>query len=271
MNTGLLPHAGSHHQPADNILRKGTVPFMAEMVKTTRRVQHPPSTLYWKKLLVLLVFIGGFATFFAIGGEHYLNMQTLKTHQALLYQYTQQHYLRMLVIMGVTYTLVVAFSIPAGAILSIICGFLFGDLVGTVLVVLTATLGATIIFLATRYVFADLMRARFGHYLEHYLANIEKDEFDYMLFLRLVPFFPFWLANIVPAFTPIKVRSYIAATLLGVIPGSFVFVNLGRSLGRIEATGLLSYDMTFAMLLLAAFSIIPLLIRKFKLKKSRGR
>ena len=120
-------------------------------------------------------------------------------------------------------------------ILSLTMGFVFGRWVGTALVVVAATVGATIVFLAARYIFADAARKRLGALGEKINAGFTENAFNYMLFLRLVPAFPFFLVNLAPAFTSIPLRTFVLATFIGIIPGTFVFVNLGETLGRIDS------------------------------------
>ena len=149
-------------------------------------------------------------------------------------------------------------------------GFVFGRWVGTVLVVFAATIGATIVFLAARYIFADAARKRLGALGEKINAGFTENAFTYLLFLRLVPVFPFFLVNLAPAFTSIPLRTYVLATFLGIIPGSFVFVNLGQTLGRIDSLqGLVSVETLGAFALLGVFALVPIVIRKMKSKGRR--
>jgi len=97
------------------------------------------------------------------------------------------------------------------------------------------------------------------------LGGFERDAFNYLLFLRLVPVFPFWLVNLAPAFTAIPLRTYFVATAVGIVPGSFVFANLGQSLGRIESLeGLLSGEVIAALALLGALVLAPVVIKKWR-------
>ncbi len=144
-------------------------------------------------------------------------------------------------------------------------GFLFGRWLGTVLVVIAATIGATLVFLAARYLFADAARRRMGALGEKINAGFTENALNYLLFLRLVPLFPFFLVNLAPAFTTISVRTFVIGTLIGIIPGSFVFVNLGQTLGRIDSlSGLLSTETIAAFVLLGALALLPVLVRKMR-------
>jgi uncharacterized membrane protein YdjX (TVP38/TMEM64 family) len=136
------------------------------------------------------------------------------------------------------------------------------------IIVCAATVGATLVFLAARYLFADAARKRMGGLAQKINEGFTQDAFNYMLFLRLVPLFPFWLVNLAPAFTNVKLRTYVLATAIGIIPGSFVFANLGRTLGQIDSLqGLLSREVVGAFVLLGVFALIPVLIKKFRGKR----
>ncbi|MGB8338858.1 MAG: TVP38/TMEM64 family protein [Burkholderiales bacterium] len=228
-----------------------------------------PSGSKWVKLAILAVFIGGIAAFFVFGGQKYLNLDSIKQNRDLLLNYTRDHYALALVGAFLIYTASTALSLPGGIVLSLMCGFLFGRWGGTGLIVCAATLGAALVFLAARYLFADAARKRLGSFGEKINQGFTENGFNYLLFLRLVPLFPFWLVNLAPAFTNMKLPTYVAGTALGIIPGSFVFANLGQSLGSLNSLGdLLSNDVKIAFALLGLFALVPVLIKKLRAKKA---
>ena len=217
------------------------------------------------KIALLVVFTGGIAAFFALGGEHYLTLEAIKSNRDALLTFTNEHFVAAIAIGFFIYVGIVAFSLPGGLILSLTTGFVFGRVVGTTLAVVAATVGATIVFLAARYVFADFARKRMGALGENINAGFTAGAFNYMLFLRLVPLFPFFLVNLAPAFTSIPLRTYVVATFIGIIPGTFVFVNLGVTLGRIDSLqGLVSGETLGAFVLLGLFALVPILLKKLK-------
>ncbi len=228
----------------------------------------PPAAL-WPRLAILAVFLGGVIAFFTLDGERYLTLETIKGQRDALLAYTHEHYARSLVIAFAVYAGAVSLSLPGGLLLSLTMGFLFGRWVGTALVVVAATLGATVVFLAARYVVADAARKRLGAFGEKINAGFTENAFSYMLFLRLVPLFPFFLVNLAPAFTSIPLRTYVVATLIGIIPGSFVFVNLGQTLGRIDSlAGLVSTETLGAFALLGMFALLPVFLKKLKSRRT---
>ena len=223
------------------------------------------------KALIALIFLGALLAFFLLDGGRYLTLDALQQNRAALLDFTRQHYWRALLIGIGIYTAATAFSIPGGVLLSLTMGFLFGRWVGTGVIVISATAGAALVFLAARYLFADAMRAKLGGRLREMSEGFARDGFNYLLFLRLVPLFPFWLVNLAPAFTGIRLSTYAAATAIGVIPGSFVFANLGQSLGRIESTAqLVSAETLGALALLGLLALVPVLIKHFKIRKQEN-
>jgi len=220
------------------------------------------------KVALLVLFVGVVVAFFALGGQDYLSLEAIKANRDRLLAFTESHYVAALAIAFAVYVGAVAFSLPGGLVLSLTMGFVFGRWVGTVLAVLAATIGATIVFLAARYIFADAARKRLGALGEKINAGFTKNAFSYLLFLRLVPVFPFFLVNLAPAFTSIPLRTYVLGTFLGIIPGTFVFVNLGQTLGRIDSLqGLVSGETLGAFALLGLFALVPVALRYWNERK----
>jgi uncharacterized membrane protein YdjX (TVP38/TMEM64 family) len=224
----------------------------------------------WLKLGILILFGGGLVAFLVLGGDQYLSLETVKQNRDALLAYTEAHYTMAILLSLMIYTLSTAFSIPGATVLSLTVGFLFGRWVGTGVILFAATLGATLVFLAARYLFADMARKKMNSGLAARLINgFHDDAFNYLLFLRLVPLFPFWLVNLAPAFTPITTRTYVLGTAIGILPGCFVFANLGESLGRIDSLAqLLSAETLFALGLLGLFALLPVVVKKLKKQAS---
>ena len=220
----------------------------------------------WLKLGILILFIGGLAAFFALGGDQYLSLEVIKANRDALLAYSQSHYVMAIVLAIIIYTASTAFSIPGATVLSLAVGFLFGRWIGTVMILFAATLGATLVFLAARYLFADAARERLsGSRAARLIQGFHDNAFNYLLFLRLVPLFPFWLVNLAPAFTPITTRTYVLGTAIGILPGCFVFANLGESLGRIDSLNqLISAETLVAFGLLGLFALLPVIVKKLR-------
>jgi uncharacterized membrane protein YdjX (TVP38/TMEM64 family) len=223
----------------------------------------------WLKVAIAAVFAGGVVAFLALDGQRYLSLDAVKANRDLLLAFADRHFVAALAIAFVIYAGTVALSLPGGLVLSLTVGFVFGRWVGTALVVVAATVGATLVFLAARYLFADAARQRLGALGAKINAGFTASAFSYLLFLRLVPLFPFFLVNLAPAFTSIPLRTYVLATLVGIIPGTFVYVNLGQALGRIDSLhGLVSRDTLLAFGLLGLFALLPVAWKKWKARRA---
>jgi uncharacterized membrane protein YdjX (TVP38/TMEM64 family) len=226
----------------------------------------------WAKLAILAVFVLAIVGFFAAGGHHYLTLDTIKQNRAALLAFVENHYALALLLAMLAYTASTAFSLPGGLVLSLTLGFLFGRWVGTLAIVVSATVGATLLFLAARYLFADVARNRLGPLGHRINEGFTRNAFSYLLFLRLVPVFPFFLVNLAPAFTSIRTGTYFLATLIGIIPGTFVYANLGQTLGRIESTQeLVSAQTLGALALLGVFALLPVAIQRIRQRGSERR
>jgi uncharacterized membrane protein YdjX (TVP38/TMEM64 family) len=236
-------------------------------------IAGPPARWWdWKKLALVAAIIAIVAAFFLLGGPEYLRLDTLKANRARLLDFTHRHYAAMLVATLFGYVLLTALSIPDAIVFSLAVGLLFGRWVGTAIVVVAATLGATLAFLAARYLFADAARRRMGPRMQRVAKGFEEDAFGYLLFLRLVPVFPFWLVNLAPALTSLPTRTFVAATAAGIVPGSFVFCYLGARLSTLRSPRDVYRDPRWlvALGLLAALSLVPVAWRKFRPRPEPG-
>ena len=174
-------------------------------------------------------------------------------------------------VFAVIYAVAIAFSIPGGAMMTIIGGFLFGPLRTTLYVVVAATLGATALFVVARVAIGNRLRARAGPWMAKMEAGFQDNAMSYLLVLRLVPLFPFFIVNLVPAFLGVGLRIYVIATFFGIIPGTFVFALAGNGLGSaLDASGdfsvsaVLSPDVVAALVGLAVLALTPVLYKKFR-------
>jgi uncharacterized membrane protein YdjX (TVP38/TMEM64 family) len=219
----------------------------------------------WGKVALIVAFGAVIITFFVVGGQNYLTLDAVKANRDALLAFADKHFVAALAIAFLVYVGATAFSLPGGLVLSLTMGFIFGRWVGTVLIVVAATIGATLVFLAARYLFAEAARRRMGALGEKISAGFAANAFNYLLFLRLVPLFPFFLVNLAPAFTNIRLGTFVLGTFIGIIPGSFVYANLGQTLGRIDSlSGLLSAETIGAFVLLGLLALVPVFVRKHR-------
>ena len=181
-----------------------------------------------------LVAIGGLMAFgFSQGWHHYLNLDSLVKNRALLASYVADYYGLMLGGYMLAYIAAVALSFPGASFLTIAGGLLFGWAIGGAATVLAATIGASVIFLAARSAFGASLRARAGGFIDRFSEGFRDSAFNYLLFLRLVPLFPFWLINVVPALFNVRLGSYFLATFIGILPGTFAYAFIGAGLDSI--------------------------------------
>ena len=228
----------------------------------------PSAPRPWAKIAIAAVFVAGFVAFLALGGQRWLTLDAIKANRDALLAFADAHFAAAIAIALVVYVAATALSFPGATVLTLAVGFIFGRWIGTALVVVAATVGATLVFLAARYLFADAARHRLGAIGERINAGFTENAFSYLLFLRLVPAFPFFLVNLAPAFTAIPVRTYVLATLIGIVPGTFVYVNLGQALGRIESLdGLVSKETLLAFALLGVFALLPVAWKKLRSRR----
>lgn len=217
-----------------------------------------------KKILLLLAALFAVVLFFYLDLGSYLTLEALKENRRALLDYYRAHRVVTVAAFMAVYVLQTALSLPGAAILSLAAGAIFGSLAGTVYAVAAATVGATLAFLVTRYLLRDLVLARFGSQLEGVNRELEARGINYLLFLRLVPLFPFFLINLAAGLTRLPLRTFVAGTLLGIVPGGFVFVNAGASLAVIDSLGdVASPRVLGSFALLGLFALIPALYGRF--------
>jgi uncharacterized membrane protein YdjX (TVP38/TMEM64 family) len=189
------------------------------------------------RLAPIAVIAAGFAAAFAFDLDRFLSLEALKTHREALLTWRAGNEVLAAVVFIAAYALVVALSLPGAIWMTVAGGFLFGTLAAAIYVVFAATTGAAAIFLAARYAFRDLLHAKAGGAIRKMEAGFGENALSYLLFLRLVPIFPFWLVNLVPAFLSVPLRTFVLGTFFGIIPGSLVYTLVGNGLGAVLDAG----------------------------------
>ncbi|MCB1628888.1 MAG: FAD-dependent oxidoreductase [Xanthomonadales bacterium] len=216
------------------------------------------STQRWLLLAVVAVAI---VAFFAFGGREYLRLETLREQVAGLQQLASERLWLVAAIFFGVYVLVTALSLPGAAVLTLAAGAIFGLWIGLLLASFASTIGATLAFLLSRFLFRDSVKSRFGQRLKAIDAGLQRDGAFYLFGLRLVPVFPFFVINLVMGLTAMRVLSFAWVSQLGMLPGTFVYVNAGRELGQLESlAGILSPGLLGAFVLLG---VLRRLARKF--------
>lgn len=224
-----------------------------------------------RRLLPIAILLLGLVLFLSFGLERYFSFEMLSRHHAELTAWVSAHAALAAFLFVLAYALVVAFSLPVAVIITPVGGFLFGIWLGALLSIVGATLGSVALFLAARTAFQDLFRARAGATLARLEDGFRRNSFNYLLFLRLVPAFPFWLVNIVPALLGMRLGPYAVATLIGIVPGAVVYAGVGASFGKLIERGerpnfgvIFEWQILLPLLGLAALSLLPVLYSRLR-------
>ncbi len=228
----------------------------------------------WFRLLLLPAVIGvGLGVIYAFHLNQYLNFESLASHRAWLLQWVSQDFLIAALAFAGVYLVATAISVPGDSILTILSGFLFGPVIGTGIAVVAATLGSVALFIIAQTSLGEIFRNRRKDTLATLREGFQKDALSYLLFLRLVPIFPFWVVNLASALLGIPLRIFAIGTLIGIIPGTAVFASLGSGLGNVLDRGhrpdmgiLFSPSLLLPLLALAALSLAPAVYRRLRRK-----
>lgn len=241
-----------------------------------------------RRWLPLIVLAGLVLGAYAFGLQKYLSLEVIAANRDFLNSYVATHLATSLLIFGAVYITVVALSLPGAAILSIVGGFVFGWALSAPVTILAATIGAIVVFQIVKTSLGATLAEKAGPFVQRLSSGFAKDAFNYLLFLRLVPAFPFFIVNVVAGVCRVPLKTFAIATFLGIIPGSFVFAWLGRGLGSaidaqslahnvcvaekgttncpfaLSVTSLITPQLLLAFAALGVVSLIPVLHKKWK-------
>lgn len=231
------------------------------------------------RFLPLVVILLGLCFGYGMGWHHFLSFAYLAASRDDLGAFIAGNYPLALAGFFLAYALATAFSFPAASVLTIVAGLFFGWVVAGIVVAFAATLGATALFLAARSAFGDVLHRKLGDRVARLAEGFEKDAFGYLLVLRLAPVFPFWVVNIAPALFSVPVRTYVAATFIGILPGTFAYAYLGTGLDSVLAAArdsgrevsigdLVTPQITIAFAALAVVAAIPTAIRAYRNRRT---
>jgi uncharacterized membrane protein YdjX (TVP38/TMEM64 family) len=208
-------------------------------------------------VLAIAAIIGAF---FYFDLAQYLTFESLKASQAEFQSFYAENGILTIGIYFVVYVAVTALSLPGAAIMTLAGGMLFGFWTGTVIVSFASTIGATLAFLASRFLLRDWVQGKFGEKLKAINAGIEREGAIYLFSLRLIPAFPFFVINLVMGLTPIKVSQYFLVSQIGMLPGTAVYVNAGTQIAQLDSpAGIISLPLLASFALLGLF---PLIVKK---------
>ena len=216
---------------------------------------------------ILLIATGAVAAF--VLARDYLSFDALQANYESLIDWRDQNIVLAVLVFAAVYTISVAFSVPGAIWLTLIGGFLFGTVLGTITVVLAATLGALLIFLAAKTALGDTLRAKAGAWVARMEDGFREGEISYLLIMRLVPAVPFFIANLAPAFLGARTWTFVWTTIVGIVPGTLVFISIGAGLGEQLSRGekpdlgvIFEWHILGPLLGLAVLAALPLILKK---------
>jgi len=235
----------------------------------------PSGGVSLKRIAPLAVLAIGFGLFFAFDLDRFVTFQALHDNRMALMDFVDQRGVLAIALFVLVYAASTALSLPGGAVLTITGGFLFGSWLGTLYVVVGATAGAVAVFLIAKTSLGDALRAKAGPSLKKMEAGFQENALSYLLVLRLIPLFPFFLVNIVPAFLGVPLRAYALATFVGIIPGAFVFASVGSGIGSVfdrmegpfDPAAALTPEVITALVGLSVLSLLPVAYKKIKARR----
>ena len=245
-------------------------------------MNHSPSedsgNAGFKRLWPIAALLVAVALLVAFAPDNQTILAALREHRATLLALVAENLVVADLVFMAVYALAIALSIPGGAMMTIVGGFLFGPLRTAIYVVIAATVGATALFLIARGAVGDSLRARAGPWLGKMEAGFQENALSYLLVLRLVPLFPFFVVNLVPAFLGVRLRTYVVGTFFGIIPGTCVFALAGGGLGSaleasadFDISAVLTPEIVAALAGLALLALVPVAYRKFQARKTERR
>ena len=267
-----------------------TVPDEGRHVAVPSAGPPPTGAVRLRRFLPVVAVVLVLAVILAMGWHRQLSFETLVRHRAGIDAFIAEHFAAAVAAFVALYVAVAALSVPGAAVLTICGGILFGWLVGALAAIAGATTGATIIFSIARSAFGESLLRCAGSRGQSIAEGFRSDAFSYLLFLRLVPIFPFWLVNLAPAIVGVRLATFVGATALGIVPGTFAYALVGNGLDsviRVEGAAYraclaagnsdcrLDFDMAAALTpqLLAAFvalgliALLPIVLRR---RRARG-
>ncbi|MEM9495306.1 MAG: TVP38/TMEM64 family protein [Pseudomonadota bacterium] len=230
----------------------------------------------FSRILPLAVIAGALALFFGLGLQRYFSLDVLRENREALSAWVDASPLLAVGVFVLIYAAAVAISFPGASILTIFGGYLFGLWPGVPAIVVAATLGASIVFLAAKTALGDFLAARAGGFAKKMEEGFREDELSYMFLLRLAPVFPFWAVNIGAGLIGVSLRNFVIGTFFGIIPGSFVYASIGNAAGAafdagedVSLTGILTQPATLLPIVgLALLALAPIVIKRVNRSKS---
>ena len=224
-----------------------------------------------KNMLLLVLFLAAIIAVRLSSLGSVLTFDNLKHHREELLLLVRGHYTFSIILFVLLYIVVTALSVPGAVVLTLGGGFLYGTAPATLYVNLGATTGAVLAFLSARYLLGQQLQNKYQKQLDRFNREMETEGWRYLLTLRLIPIFPFFLINFLSGLTRVRLRTFAWTTALGIIPGTIVFAYAGSQVGSINSTAdILSPKVIMAFLLLACFALFPAVLSRIKAARNRS-
>ncbi|MCX8084279.1 MAG: TVP38/TMEM64 family protein [Calditerrivibrio sp.] len=218
-----------------------------------------------KKGILLFLIIIIIATIHLSGVVEIISLENLKVYGDKLKLFVQNNFAYASIIYILSYILLVAFSVPVASIMSLAGGYLFGFFYGLIYVNLSATIGALIMYLISKYFLGEYIQNKYAEKIKTINEEIKKDGYLYLITLRLIPIFPFFLVNLIASFTHVKTWTFVWTTSVGIFPASILFVLAGKSIEQVNSVGdIFSLEVASLFMLLGLFVQLPNIVKRLK-------
>ena len=242
---------------------------------STDRSTAGPRRPAWRRWLPIGIIAVGLVLVFVFDLDEFASLQHLQEHHQKLAEFVAAHYLQAVLGYLALYVLFVALSLPGAIWLTVAAGFLFGAVIGSILSVVAATAGATLLFLATKTSLGDCLHAHAGPWLAKVERGFADNQWSYLLMMRLFPAIPFFIANLVPAFLGVPLSVFVITTFIGIIPATVIFATIGAGLDSVlqaSADSLMTPQVKGALVALAVLAAVPIVVKFMRRRHaSKGR
>jgi len=223
---------------------------------------------YQKKILIVIILLLVILAIRLTGVHKYLTFENLQKQKDVLQNYVDGNYLLAVIMFVLIYAVSVAFSIPGATILTLTGGLVFGTILGAIYVNVGATAGAIGVFIFARYLLGAKLQEKYAEKLAKFNKEIETNGYSYLLTLRFIPLFPFWMINLFAGLTKIPLRTYAWTTAFGILPGSLVYTYTGNQLNTINSVkDIFSWNILLAFILLGLLALFPTILNHIKKRK----
>ena len=211
-------------------------PLISARSKKMKKTKQRPSAARRSKRTLLCILLAGLALFFLLGGQELFSFSQLALNYNSLKSYINGQLVTALLVFGAIYIVTIALSLPIASLLTLAGGALLGW-IGAVVIICAATIGASIVFVAAQTLMSEFFTKRTTGFLGRLEVGFQKNAFFYLLALRLFPFAPFWVLNIMPALLGMRLSQYVLATFIGIIPGTLIYVWVARGFDNLLSRG----------------------------------